>query len=267
MLRIYNQNIWGNYAETEAVANRNQLLLELISQEQPDICTLQECNPNTSRVLEGGVQNLLKDTYLEVVPEEWERNFTPVFYKKDKFNLIDGGFQIYTGEHYDRSKSVTWAVLEEKQTGKRIGVASTHFWFKHIDESDIRQREDNAKTLTEVCENMQRVYQVPVIACGDMNHGICSRSKEDMPYKAMLQQGFQDVRFTAKESTDCPTVHHYPVRNAEGIYTEGDLPLSTIDYIMTYGEQPLPAESFRVRTDYKALVSSDHCPMIADFTL
>lgn len=265
MLRIYNQNIWGNYSETEAVANRNQLLLELITENQPDICCLQECNPNTSRVGEEGVQLLLKEQYSEASEENWERNYTPVFYKKDKFKLIDSGFQIYSGTTYDRSKSVTWAVLEEISTGKRVGVASTHFWFKHTGEVDIKQREDNAATLTQVCEEMIRKYQVPVIATGDLNHGIYSRSGEAVPYKNMLENGFQDVRFTAKESTDSHTCHHYPKRNEEGIYVEADEPMSTIDFILTYGENPLKAESFRVLRDHKALVSSDHCPMIAEF--
>ncbi len=48
MLRVYNQNIWGNMPKEEAVSNRNQLVRSLIRKYQPDFCTLQECNPSTS---------------------------------------------------------------------------------------------------------------------------------------------------------------------------------------------------------------------------
>ncbi len=49
MVRLYDQNIWGNFARTEKIGNRNQYILGLIKEYAPDFCAFQECNPSTSR--------------------------------------------------------------------------------------------------------------------------------------------------------------------------------------------------------------------------
>jgi endonuclease/exonuclease/phosphatase family metal-dependent hydrolase len=56
-------------------------------------------------------------------------------------------------------------------------------------------------------------------------------------------------------------------RNEKGEYAYGDMPHGTIDYIFMYGEKGLTAQKFQVDTSAKALSSSDHCPMIAEFIL
>jgi len=265
MIRLYNQNIWGNHSKNEAVSNRNRLILSLIEKHQPDFCTMQECNPRTSRQGQDPMQDLLKDSYAEAAPAEWHRNFTPVFYRKDRFQLVDSGFLPFEGLNDGNSKSVTWGVFEEIGTGKKVGIVSTHFWYKHLSEEDTVQRIQNAQALKQVCESMIQKYGVPVIVAGDMNNGSDSVHGDDLPYRTMLTWGFRDVRYTAANTTDCPTIHHIPVKNEQGIYVDADMPYFTLDYIMTYGENTLTAESFRVLTDHDALVSSDHCPMVSDF--
>ena len=266
MIRLYNQNIWGNHSKTEAVSNRNGLILSLIQKHQPDFCTLQECNPRTSRKGPDPMQDILAYAYAEAAPDDWDHNFTPVFYRKDRFHLVDSGFFAFEGLNDGNSKSVTWGVFEEIGTGKRVGIASTHYWFKYITEEDTLQRIQNAADLKKACDEIIAKYDVPVIVAGDMNNGPNSERGNDRPYQAMISWGFRDVRYTAKNTTDSPTIHHYPIKNEEGIYVDADMPYRTLDYIMSYGEKDLSAESFTVLTDHDALVSSDHCPMVADFS-
>lgn len=269
MIRLYNQNIWGGMPKTDEIANRNQLVRSLIQDYQPDICTFQECSPNSTRKVEDALPLILSDIYAEACAQEAERNYNAIFYKKDKYLEIDSGYHAYAGceeRPGGKSKAVTWAVLERIADGKRFGIMSTHFWFKHLSEEDVILRLQNAEELEQVCKWMVEKYDVPVIVAGDFNNGKQS-IQGDGPYQAMIQKGFEDVRYSAAQTTDCFTVHHYPTRNEKGEYAYGDMPHGTIDYIFMYGEKGLTAQKFQVDTSAKALSSSDHCPMIAEFIL
>lgn len=261
MIRLYNQNIWGG--TKMPIGERNRLIRGMIAEYAPDFCSLQECNPGTSRVGTDPIQEILADVYAEAPVEKDLLNHTAVFYKKDTWDLIDCGFNPYNGLNDVRSKAVTWAVLEQKCSKKRICVASTHFWYKNAAEEDFLQRLENAGELKERCDEISAQYRVPILVSGDLNCGKGSASGED-PYFAMLEHGFVDVRRAAEITTDSHTIHHYPQLGDDGLYFAADKPRATLDYIFTYGEH-LKALKFAVVTTDIALCSSDHCPLIGDF--
>ena len=266
MARIYNQNVWGNIPKAEKIANRNTLIRSLIYQHQPDVCTFQECNPSTSRQGEEALHVILSDIYVEASLQDAWHNFTPVFYKKHKYREIESGFHPYEGENDLQSKSLTWVVLEEILKGERFAVVSTHFWFKHQSEEDVLQRLQNVEELEKICKYIVHTYHVPVIIAGDLNCGKQSL-QGDGPYRAMIEKGFVDVRYSAADTTECHTVHHYPVMNDHDEYIHGDMPHSTIDYIFMYGPKNFALQRFQVDISHMALCSSDHCPLIVDFIL
>lgn len=256
MYSLYSQNVW-NCNPTE---HRNLIIRSLIEELDADFCTFQEFAPNTVRLGENGLQKLLKDKYTEV--DGKETNFTPVFYKTEKFNLTDSGYHLYTGLNDANSKSVTWAVLEEKSNGKRVAVMSTHFWWMFDSEADNLQRIENARELKTLCETVSARYSVPVIIGGDFNNGE-NAPQGDEPYRKMLEMGFTDIRFSAKESTDSFTQRDCLLPG--GIQDTSGLPNRTIDYIFSIGN--LSAERFDIPGSEKALNSSDHLPLIAKFDI
>lgn len=261
MIRLYNHNIWGN--TKMPIGERNRLIREMIAEYQPDFCSLQECNPSTSRVGDDPMQEILADVYAEASLENQMRNFTPVFYKKDAWDLIDSGFEPYEGLNDGQSKSITWAVLEQKSSKKRVCMVSTHFWYKAAAEEDFLQRIENVKQLKARCDALYAAFGVPIIVSGDLNNGKGS-SQGEAPYFAMVEQGFVDIRHKAADTTDSHTIHHYPLQGADGLYFCNEMPSKTLDYIFTYGEHLTP-EKFAVVTSDIALRSSDHCPLIGDF--
>lgn len=264
MIKLYNQNIWGNMPEEHSVSNRNGLVRDMLMEEMPDFCAFQECNPQTSRAGDTAMDKLIADSYAEASNENAGRNFTPVFYKKDSWTEIDSGFTPYDGLNDVNSKSLTWAVLERKSDKKRVCVVSTHFWFKALSEEDFKQRLDNVRQLKGVCDEVIAKYNVPVIISGDFNNGV-KAPQGDEPYKFMIASGFSDVRHSAKETTNSYTCRNeYPKKNEEGIYIAGDAPTYILDYIFTYGTH-LAAEKFDVITTERALISSDHSPVIGVF--
>lgn len=264
MIKLYNQNIWGNMPEGHRVSNRNSLIRDMVMEEAPDFCTFQECNPGTSRAGETAMDKLIAEVYAEASAENASLNFTPVFYKKDAWTEIDSGFTPYDGLNDINSKSLTWAVLERKSDKKRVCVVSTHFWFKALSEEDFKQRLDNVRQLKGVCDDVIAKYNVPVIIAGDFNNGV-KAPQGDEPYKLMVSLGFSDVRHVAKQTTDSYTCRdEYPQMNDDGIYVAGTMPTFILDFVFTYGTH-LASEKFDVITTERALISSDHSPVISEF--
>ncbi|MBQ8431706.1 MAG: endonuclease/exonuclease/phosphatase family protein [Clostridia bacterium] len=265
-MRLYDQNIWGNMKPDQCIANRNGLIRGLIAKYDPDVCGFQECNPKTSRAGDTPIVALLEDAYEEVCPTLADRNFTPIFYHRERMRLLDGGWFLFDGKNDKNSKSVTWALLEERAGKQRCAVLSVHFWWKWESEEDTLQRRANAAQLVDFCRALRQEHGVPIFVMGDLNSGIGSHQGEDA-YREMLRLGMQDARNLAKESTQMLTAHAYPILNAEGKYVDGGDPIKTLDYIFCYGELPTSVDSFRVLTEREALDSSDHCPLLLDVQL
>ena len=265
MIKLYDQNVWN----VLPIDNRSVLVREMVREFDADFCTFQECGPETSRAGKTPLPVLMSDKYAEVCPEKAGVNYTPVFYKKEKYNVIEADYHVYTGFNDVNSKTLTWGVFEDKQTGERIAVASTHFWFKNRGEMDDEQRIQNARELKEACDYIVEKYGVPVIAAGDLNNGRGSEMG-DKPYRFMIEQRFVDIRHSAEETTDMFTYHDYPVLDeAKGIYVNRPdaLPAFDLDFIFTYGPDILKAKKFEILTSETALNSSDHCPLLGVFEI
>lgn len=257
---IYDQNIWGNLQGP--IANRNSIIKELIEEADPDFCCFQECNPKTSRKETDPIQDILKPVYDEACIEYAHKNFTPVFYKRDKYECIDSDYCLFEGLNDADSKSVTWAVFEDRQTKKRIAVASVHFWWMARGEIDNNQRMENAVVVHSIAEKVCRKYNCPFIVSGDFNSGDNDQTLSG--YNKMIELGMRDIRYIAKESDDSKTCGGYPDLE-NGIYVRGKDATMTIDYSFVYGDIPVNFKRFAVVNSPRAMVSSDHRPLIIEF--
>ncbi len=262
MITIYSQNVWN----CPPASYRNKLIRSLVSDFDADICMFQECGPFTVRAAEISLPDLMKEIYEEACEQLADRNFTPVYYKRDKFDLVDSGYFLFEGLNDSNSKSVTWAVLKEKSSSVKCAFISTHFWWMFESEKDNEQRLRNVDQLYEICNFIIEKYNVPVIIGGDLNNGKNSDQGEE-PYEYMKQKGFNDIRLSAEETTDEYTHHDYPVLNENKIYENGPMPVRNLDYIFTYGDYNIKAKKFNIITSQNALNSSDHCPLIGVFEL
>jgi len=258
-MKIYCQNVW-NYHATE---QRNGLIASLVKAEDADLCLFQECGPESIRATAAPLPALLSDRYAEVCPQYAGVNYTPVFYKPERFDVIDSGYVLYDGLNDVNSKSITWAVLRDKTCGKQFAAVSTHFWWKFSSEADFSQRLQNVQQLKAVCDGFVAKHGVPVIVGGDFNNGKNADQGEE-PYRAMLQQGFRDVRLAAPDTTDAFT-HRDGVANAEGILEAVGLPMRTLDHLFVYGPENVTPVKFDVLLSQEALASSDHCPLVGVF--
>lgn len=260
MLTFYDQNVWNHNPS----GYRNGLIRKIVKDVNADVCAFQEFGPNSTRMGDPALDVLMLDEYAEVCPELRDVSYTALFYKKEKFDLIDSGHLLYDGLNDCNSKSVIWAVLEDKESKKRFAAMSTHFWWQFESEKDNEQRLQNAAQLEGLCKEVIAKYKCPVIVGGDFNNGKDSE-QGDEPYQKMLKKGFRDIRLTADKTTDSYTHHDYPQEKEDGTWvTDAEL-VRTLDQIFTYGEYDIKALEFDVLTSQIALDSSDHCPLIGKF--
>ncbi len=262
-LRIYNQNIWGNMAPTECIGNRNGLIRDLIFAQDADICCFQECNPETSRAGEADIARLLAPRYAEVPTPAGDRNFTPIFYRREKLTVVESGWLRYRGFNDIDSKSLTWCVLEDRQEKTAFACVSTHFWWKHAGEEDNLQRLENVEQLHDVVTQLRQKHSVPVLFSGDLNCGE-NAPQGTRPLARLAELGYVPVQTLARSRVGHHTVHAYPVKNEQGIYYGDALPDFTLDHAFLWPDSRVSVETFAVDTSVKALSTSDHCPICID---
>jgi endonuclease/exonuclease/phosphatase family metal-dependent hydrolase len=97
--------------------------------------------------------------------------YSAVFYKKDKLSYYNGG-TFWLSENpsavgvkgWDASleRIVTWVILKDKISGKKIAVFNTHF-----DHIGVLARKESARLLINKIDELS--MGLPVIATGDLN--------------------------------------------------------------------------------------------------
>lgn len=260
---IYNQNIWGCTRGGDVIANRCKLISELIDYHDADVIAFQECSTAARDSEDGNISALLSDVYEEVKISANNNNFTPIFYKRERFSIVDSGYVLYERQRPTNSKSITYAVFTDNENGVKFGVLSAHFWWRTGSEEDDDVRLYNAALLAEYANKVKVQHGVPVFLMGDFNCG--ENSEASLAPYLYLKERFLDLREIAPISTDMLTHHESPKRNALGEYTadgraEG---YEALDHIFVSEHRSVAIDSFEVDTSDEAYASSDHYPLVA----
>ena len=233
--------------------SRKDKVLDIIKKYQPDTFGLQESHNRWMNYL---CKNLPEYDYVGVGRENGKRDgeFSPVFYLKDKYELLDRG-HFWLSDTPDVpgrcwnaacTRICSYAVLKEKATGKTLVHANTHT--DHVSEL---ARINGTALIT---EKLSGFKDIPVIVTGDFNDYPDSEC-----WKNMIKAGFSDSRNIAKISDDMFTFHNFGQINNKDYSC-------IIDYVFVRNCGNV--ESFKVITDtYNGFYPSDHYPVIADFEI
>lgn len=260
MLRIMSFNIWGDFFGNP-VEEREEAIERVFRDYVPDIIGIQEATPSWTR---SAMFRSLRDVYAFAEPENPPvNNSDPLLYNKERFFCVESGYVPYR-DTPDASKAATWAVLEERDTARRIAVFCTHFWWMHIGEADHDDdvlRVANAALLTDRAIEITQRYGVPAVAMGDLN------SPLHIPTHTYLRRaGWKYAQADAPETRMESTHHGDPVRGTDGKY-HGCLPTDdytrSLDHILYRGD--LTPVRFGLVQDAYALDASDHSPLWCDF--
>ncbi len=269
---------------------RQNIQAELIASYAPDVLAMQEYCRNYRK----GMTPLLSEIgYLEVDVSHTQThedgtklNYTPLFYRPETLRLLDSGFFMYPetmtadGKELNindaSSKSMTWAVFEEKTFQKRFIAVCTHFMYDAAwltKEQQNEARIQNAKLLLDTVaaiRSKEDYRGLPVLMGGDLN---CAYDTD--PIRTLELSGMQWLWQIAPVKDDSRGLKPYAIydKNTEEyilVPLTPDGAKDTIDYIWYLPSENGSAirfENYRTVTELSALLTSDHCPRFADFTL
>ncbi|MFO8001863.1 MAG: endonuclease/exonuclease/phosphatase family protein [Marinilabilia sp.] len=150
--------------------NRKSMVSEYFSEKTPEIIGMQEVLPEQLEDLSAMLENY---DYLSAGRENGEDKgeACPVFYRKDMFEYLDGGY-FWLSETPEEAGSmswgtdfpriVTWVKLKSVETGYAFFVFNTHF--SHMSE------EARSKSATLLLEQIDEIAgSTPVALTGDFN--------------------------------------------------------------------------------------------------
>lgn len=187
-------------------------------------------------------------------------NYTPIWYKEDLITLVDCGHKFYDSvalvpdAYISSSKSYTWAIFEEKATGKRFGTLTTHFtWHGNRNMSLLCRTSDANEVIKKIDEIAEAYPGVPMIVMGDLNS-----TKYDQPCM-VLKQKLVD----AKDRAGIVVNGHIRTCHGLGAYP-GVGP--AIDHIFTSAEG-LNIKQYQVAINDNTVKMTDHFPLGIDFSL
>ena len=235
---------------------RRTLVPKLIKQYYPDSVGLQECTYQwmyTFRELlpEYGLVGIGRDTGTQE-PDCGEMN--AILYRLDKYELIDSG-TFWLSETPDvpskgwdanDNRICTWAVLEERETGRRYAHVNTH-----LDNIGETARGNGLALVIEKALS----FDLPVVLTGDFNF------VESTPFMQQLRDSglIYTKEAATQETASGFTFHDYA---PEKVFSQ-----SPIDYIWVNGAVAEVRSYQIIRDKLNNRFVSDHYPIYSDLIL
>ena len=287
-LRILTYNIYGDWrAPKWGVPPRAAGVERAIVKAKPDVVALQEViadwweSPlfkNLSAdygVVRGDVAEAIRRAgpppeTKPGKPEPGLCNHTPLLYRKDRLSLLDSGYDIFHIALSGTSKAVTWAVLEDKLSGRRFMSFATHFWHKHnCPESDTIRELSVRNILWHVADVRRKWGDIPVIGGGDLN---CNPGS--LALETFRREGYSNAMEVAVEKTarSATRTYHGRLKQDEKGRYHGivappgkDKPEQSIDHVFFTGG--IRVLRYDIDVDAETLDASDHSPVVVDFII
>lgn len=271
---FYNMNGHGNNANSEA---RRDIQLGFLADYDADVLCFQEFHRRS--YINGFSAGLEAMGYAKVdVNTNRLNNYTPIYYRADRYTVVDCGYRLYKGDNDENSKGLTWALLRDKTSGKEFAVISTHFWWKGYDAADKADftkhnatRISNANEMLDTVRSIKTKYgaNTPIVFGGDLN----SLYNSDPVNTVLAESGVSLAWNIAKAKNNSGGHHGYATYNEEyGVFTAWGSPSAnqayngtwSIDHVFVSGT--VTVERFHTLLDRYALIVSDHCPEIVDLS-
>lgn len=249
---VMTYNIYMGGTGEKSPENRAPLILENVTKYSPDSFGMQEVTEDWYEML----KEMFPDYGYVGVGRDRDLGgeASPIFYKKDKYELLNGGTFWLSKTPEKPSKGwdamfnrvCTYAILKDKDTGFTYAHFNAHF-----DHLGVIARQESVAVVTakiaEIAPNM------PVVFTGDLNE-----NQESEMYSAVIESGFKDSRVLSGSEDNDGTFHGY------SDLTTKKLP---IDYIFVNAFAK-SVNSYTVdRNKLNGIYPSDHHPVISEITL
>ncbi len=250
---VMSYNVWIGGTGEKSPQNRTDEIVSKIRKYDPDSFGLQEAD-------EGWMERLpaeLSDYAYVGIGRNSNKGggeASPVFYKKDKYELIDSGTFWLSKNPEKASRSwdamfkrvCTYAILKDKTTGFTYAHFNAHF-----DHMGVIARMESVAVVTKKVKEI--APDLPVVFSGDFND-----EEGGDAYNRVIESGFMDTRYKAIESDSKITFHGY----SELVAKE-----KPIDYIFV-NNFVSDVKYYKVDDEkINGIYTSDHHPVISEMTL
>ena len=180
--------------------------------------------------------------------------FTAIFYKEEKFKLVDSGsFWFSETPYVKESKSwdamfpriASWCKFRDKKTGVEFYFFNTHF-----DHRGEIARQNSAIILSQQIDSISK--SLPVIVTGDFNS-----TPNTIAYRKIIESG------KLKDARDISQIPHYgPGNTAFGFQVSDKNKGVRIDFIFVSNKVKV-LEHATITDQQEARYYSDHLPIVA----
>lgn len=249
---VMTYNIYMGGTGEKAPENRAPLVKQNVEKFNPDSFGMQEVTEEWYEIL--------KETFPDYgyIGKGRAKDFggeaSPIFYKKDKFELVDGGTFWLSKTPEKPSKGwdamfnrvCTYAVLKDKATGFTYAHFNAHF-----DHLGVIARQESVAVVTKKIAEI--APDMPVVFTGDLNENM----ESDM-YSSVISSGFADSRVLSGSDDNSGTFHGY------SDLTTKELP---IDFIFANGYVKSVSSYAVDRNKLNGIYPSDHHPVASTLVL
>lgn len=239
----------GSIYEKGTPTTRFEDIMEMFRTADPDILGLQECDSLWHGVLDGD-KGLVTLGYAPALTDFGILK-NPIYYKTEKFELLDCGFEKYKIKD---SYTYTWALFRVKETGERLIVVCTHLTWMDYDKS---VDDAEAAELIEGASALEKKYGVPAVIIGDFNS-----TMKEAAYKRMAA-AYSSARDCANETVNMEYRTMAKPGKVGNAPDKGDF---VLDHAF-YTSDEILGERYEVFVSPMAYAYSDHMPQMLSFRL
>ena len=236
-------------------------LIESVRSRNPDIFAAQEAVGSSASNCAQWMQKFdqtLTDTYACVkgIYVGNYDSYLPIFYKKDKFELVESGSKYHThtpdvksrleGAEYDRQ--FTYAILRDKETGVEFLYVNIH-----LDTAGYKVRTEEAKILASFLEPYS---MLPTVVGGDFNTAL-----DTSPITTLLSLTDLAAGSAVADSENV-------VMNPSTVKSYTSLAGKTIDHVFV-SKELITVQKYEVwdNVTENGNYPSDHIPVYAEITV
>ena len=245
---------------TSKIGMRDDLAASAILSKMPDVIGFQELDP-FYRLADNSLPLLISEHYVEA--SNAQMSWNPIFYKKDRFNLIDSGEQVfekgtvyvYPKGGYSGFRTVNYALLEDISSKESFIVFNLHYDFNKDCQITTENQLFESDQVISLAQKLVNKYGVNALfVTGDYNSKIDGTACVNM-----LQHGFTDTHRIALKKDDKGTCAKL------GADLFGDYEGAAIDHVFYIGERALRVNEYETVDNVRD--ASDHSPVLVTVEL
>lgn len=164
---------------------RKEMLAPIILGHDPDILVLNEFYDTWALIL----PQLLEQQYgyVALQRKDGTTNYNLLLYKLQRFELVASGYEDIQVVQHKHKRAVVWAVLRDKEIGKRFQVFGTHL--DHHGHGDLDQRRRQVCLLKMAMDKVAAQYTGTQVLMGDLN----TRPGEPIYQEIKMQTGLHNA--------------------------------------------------------------------------